>query len=414
MSASVHYTDFSSIAAALSQSLQTMRIQQAVDPEVWFPAAAVSACIILFGLILIYILRMGSVVRKPRNSTTPERFSSFFSQTEVGIGVIDADGFIVLSNKALQDLTGYTATQLTTIGFSSLFADRNDYVEPSKVAGMLDKFGESHQVFLRQRNGALVRVRFLVLPSPPAIKDDAEVLLVEAASAEGGGGGDQLPEDDSLQNAKDSFLASLNNDLKTPLTVILGNASILASEKMYCADLVDAILESGQRLLNELDGLLLAQRANSSVGVFLPVAVDSIVLDAVADCSRKAAARNVEIDTTALERFHGSLNHIAFHRLINLLLDVSIDHVRSGRITVSLNQATASFELVLNGSGGHSIQEGMPVESDRRVAIAGSLATHMFAKLGSKSEPGSPAFTIVVPFEPSGLVAVANSIGKAA
>ncbi|NND73235.1 MAG: HAMP domain-containing histidine kinase [Rhodothermales bacterium] len=388
-------------------------LQQSVDAEVWFPAVAIAACIILFGLIIIYILRIGSGIQKPQNSTSKENFSEFFNQAEVGIGVIDEEGFFVLCNKSLQDLTGYTATQLTTIGFSSLFADRSDYVEPSKVAGMLDRFGESHQVFLRQRTGALIRVRFLVLPSPPAIRENAEVLLIEEASADHGGGGEELSESDSLQNAKDSFLASLNHDLKTPLTVILGSASMLASEKAYSPELVEAILESGQRLLNEIDGLLLAKSHRPDAAEFLPINVHRIVSEVVADYEGRAENNNISIDTR-LDNIHGSLNHIALQRLIHLLLDITIDRTKSGSIHLSLEHDSASFMMSITPGVVSTDGKILPVEVDRRVILAAELAHHLSARLTTTSDAGDFGFSLVVPYKEQALVPVSRSIGKAA
>lgn len=356
--------------------------QDAVPPEVYFPAVAVASCILLFGFILVYILRVGTSVRRP-SSTTPEKFSGFFDQSDVGIGVVDAKGFMVQSNESMQHLTGYSATELSTIGFRSLFADKNDYVEPSKVAGMLDRFGESHQVFLRHRSGNLVRIRFLVLPAPDAVLEDAQVLLIEAASGDDGGRGGEKPEEgDALHDARDSFLASLNHELKTPLTVILGNASLLAEEERYSPELVSAILASGKRLLNELEGLLLLADASTSTDEMksAPAELHTIVGGVVSDYKRQVTELGVDVDSTGLQAVAGDVDHIAFHRLVSLVIDFALHRSAGGTMSVSLAQAghlvtlTVGMPVVARTS---KLQASTSPNHDSGLAIASRLAEEL-------------------------------------
>ena len=406
---------------ASSAMMPDLRVlQDAITPEVYFPAAAVAACIILFGFILVYILRAGSAVRQRTPATSPEKFSKFFNQSDVGIGVIDAKGFFVLSNQSLQDLTGYTATQLSTIGFRSLFADRDDYVEPSKVAGMLDQFGESHQVFLRHRSGDLVRIRFLVLPAPSTIHEDAEVLLIEAASQEGGGADDKPEKSDSLELARATFFASLNHELKTPLTVILGNASLLAEEQRYSPELVDAIITSGKRLLNELDGLLLLSQTGSSVDQSNSCWTDlkSVVLGVVSDYQRQIKSLNLTVDVTAVEDVQANIDHIAFHRLISLLLDFAIHQNRDAGLKVGLSIVDGQF--LLSAHRDTSVTEHSEYRStsdvgrDSGVAVATKLARSLggFVKFGSPNE--SSLFDLTLPVDTASDQHASVPVGRAA
>ena len=397
-------------------------IQDAISPEVYFPAIAIASCVILFGLVLVYILRFGSGLNIPKETTSPEKFSEFFNKAEVGIGVIDAEGFVVLSNKSLHDLTGYSATQLTTIGFRSLFADREDYVEPSKVAGMLDRFGESLQVFLRHRNGSLIRVRFLVLPAPLAIRENAEVLLIETASAEGGGGGQEVTDiGDSLQVAKDTFLASLNNDLKTPLTVMLASASMLADEKTYSPELVSAILESGQRLLNELDGLLIlanndaAERADSVES--FEFNLRPWILETIETYRSQASTKNISIDVSGISESVVPIpNHITFLRLINLILDFSIDSMPAGKVAIGVDhvgsELSFSVRSTIDDVDDHRLSM---LRTDNRLDIARKLAMKLSADMSVECIGDSEIdISITLATESWRITGVPPSLGKAA
>lgn len=394
--------------------------QDAVPPEVYFPAVAVASCIILFGFILIYILRIGSSARRP-STTTPEKFSGFFNQSNVGIGVVDASGFMVQSNQSMQHLTGYSATELSTIGFRSLFADKDDYVEPSKVAGMLDRFGESHQVFLRHRSGNLVRIRFLVLPAPDEIMDNAQVLLIESASGDDGGNGERTDGTDSLYDARDSFLASLNHELKTPLTVILGNASLLMEEEKYSPDLVHAILASGKRLLNELEGLLLLADASttSATRQSAPSELDTVVRSVISDYRRQLNELSVEVNSDGIKEISGDIDHIAFHRLVSLAVDFALQRSSGATMDVSLDRAghmvtmTVKMPVVVRTS---SLLARTSPENDAGLVIASRLAEELGGAVTlHESEDGRPVvLDVTVPVYSPREADIPVRIGRAA
>ena len=190
---------------------------------------------------------------------------------------------------------------------------------------------------------------------------------------------DQLTKvfNDSLARLDDSFkrihefTLHASHELKTPLTVLCGEAEIASrdeslppAERERAASQLDEL----RRLARIVDGLTLLAKADAGqIALTLePLRWDELVRDNFADLQILAEPQGIQVELTACEEISVRGDR---HRLRQLLLNLSDNAVKynqaRGRVTLSLRQAGNLAEFTIANTGAGIPPEILPRVFDR-------------------------------------------------
>ncbi|MEC3973998.1 sensor histidine kinase [Amycolatopsis sp. H20-H5] len=126
-------------------------------------------------------------------------------------------------------------------------------------------------------------------------------------------------------SAQRAFVADASHQLRNPLTALkirLGNLQGHVDDELAAADLEAAVVDA-RRLNQILDELLSMARAEASGGELLPVSLDEVVADRVADWAVVGTARDIRLETHGLG---GDLRVLAPPRGLEVILDALLDN----------------------------------------------------------------------------------------
>lgn len=168
------------------------------------------------------------------------------------------------------------------------------------------------------------------------------------------------------------FVADASHDLKTPLTVILANTSILlehpersiASQSQW-VESTQHEAEGMQELVGDL--LLLAQIDEGTVKpTFDDVDLTDLVEGELLQFESVAFEQSIQLDATLEERVLVRGNATRLRRLVGTLLDNACKYAdNGGQVDVSLRRATHSIELSVHNTGPAIPADDLPHVFDR-------------------------------------------------
>ncbi|OLP44272.1 hypothetical protein BJF95_06910 [Rhizobium oryziradicis] len=157
---------------------------------------------------------------------------------------------------------------------------------------------------------------------------------------------------EAADKAKSRFLASMGQEIRTPMSGVLGMAELLISSDLDARQktFVDVILKSGRSLLTIINDILdFAKIDDRSLSLrkapFDPMAaVDDVIL--------LMAGRAAEKDIELLVRGHSGLKHLVsadagrFRQILTKLVDEAIKATEKGHVLVELSEQKESDELL--------------------------------------------------------------------
>ena len=343
------------------------------------PLAAGAIACTLVGVAAIALFRLRAMRKLGEQSVLSDHvFAAFFGDANVGIAVLDEHGAIVRSNSVFETMIGYGEDDLIGMLYFDLVDHPDDGDVRERIVGALDRFGESRHLVLRRSDGSLVRARFVVTPAPATLSRKNSVVFVEEVGTEyptNPPDGDREHGDRSVRSQSDrrtssaesvssgpqgalesgSFLANLHDEIKTPLTVILGSASLLKSTvEEDNADLVAAIEASSQRLLDTVDGLLLLARLRLSdePSVVELFDVRSIIMEVAANERAAAAAKDLKISTAVPAHpvtVRGDRDAVT--RIVDQLVQNAVKFTEAGSVHVTVEATEERVTLCVSDTG---------------------------------------------------------------
>lgn len=318
-------------------------------------------------------------------------FDAFFGDASVGIAVIDEHGAISRTNDVFEDMTGYDRLSLVGKLYVDLVYDPADASGRDRVVGALDRFGESHTLALRRADGTFFRARFIVSPAPASLSRNQSVVFVEAvgpdrdrerelideySNAIGAQpirdsrssstfGSNRQPSSSASDPAVGNFLAVLDDELITPLTVIKGYLSLIDDRGAAVPeDIVAALREGTSRLEEKLDSLLFYAKlqANKVDIGRQTVDVSGTIADAVEAVRQRGAdtacVRIIEQD----RHLFVATDPVALGKIVFNLIENAIRFGTGGDVEVSVTHVDGRLQLgVSNVAGGFdpSLQESV-------------------------------------------------------
>jgi PAS domain S-box-containing protein len=260
----------------------------------------------LFGLVRDHVIEAGA---EAQPAETPYR--AFLDAVAVAVYTTDIDGRITFFNEAAVELWG-RRPELGEEWCGSLHLFhldgrpmRHDEC-PMAIALKEQRAVRGATAFAERPDGR--RVAFTPYPTPLRDADGTMIgavnVLVDVT--------DRLNAEQALRTSadalrasnavKDEFLGLISHELRTPVTTIFGNATLL-SDRAELADreraMVSDIVGDSDRLLRIVENLLQLTRLGSGTALDLePQVLDHVVHQAVASYRRRHPEREVRLTTS--------------------------------------------------------------------------------------------------------------------
>ncbi len=170
-------------------------------------------------------------------------------------------------------------------------------------------------------------------------------------------------------SAQRAFVADASHQLRNPLTALkirLGNLKGHVDDDLAAADLEAAVVDA-KRLNQILDELLSLARAEASGGELVPVDLDEVVADRVADWTVVGEARDISLEASGLGR---GLSVLAPARGLEVVLDSLLDNALKftepgTRVRVTVAAADGKVDVAVRDHGPGLRAEELERAADR-------------------------------------------------
>ncbi len=286
------------------------------------------------------------------------RYRSIFRQAHDAVYIVHGtSGAFVDANHAYLDLVGYTLDELRARTIFDVAVKQEDELrtlaaEARQLRHMV--LGERQH---RHRDGHLVELEvsishvaseeedlFVAVGRDIAVRKRYELGLIEARDRA-----------EAMARLKDAFLRNMSHEFRTPLAGILGCAQVLQLEiQPEQREFVDMIVQSGERLLNTVQGMLdLSRLEHDTEGLVLrPSDLRAI--------ARGAAMRHMPAARQQGLAFHLQLPRDAcpartdahvLGQTLDRLLDNALRFTSTGSITLSVEVRQADVCIAVADTG---------------------------------------------------------------
>ncbi len=194
------------------------------------------------------------------------RFRAIFERAAIGIKLADRDGRVVGSNRALQEMLGYSAEELEGMSFAE-FSHPDDAVTDRRLLEELVAGKRDHYLMekrYRRKDGRLVWARLTV----SLVRDAAggprfAIGMVEDVTARKRQAELQRAKEaaEEANRAKSEFLANMSHELRTPLNAVIGMSKMLAGQRFgplnaKQLDYMKDVTAAGEHLLALINDIL--------------------------------------------------------------------------------------------------------------------------------------------------------------
>jgi signal transduction histidine kinase len=203
-----------------------------------------------------------------------------------------------------------------------------------------------------------------------------------------------------LETSKAQFIARVSRDLRRPLTLIRGYATMLPMvgelnerQREFVASIVQGVEQTGEMV----QGLLnLGELGVGGGADRAPVRLAPLVIDAVEGAREQAAEGGVFLRVGTVERSTGVMGDAALLRqAVAVLLDNAIADTAPGgavRVELMVADATATIRVEDGGTGGDAV--GEPTAS-LGLATVRSIVDQHGGELRVETEPGAGSTYII-------------------
>lgn len=291
-------------------------------------------------------------------------FQSMFQQhSAVMLLIQPSTGQIVQANKAALDFYGYSEAEMLALTVFDI-----NMVAPAKVHDALSSAKRKESAIYefphRLANG---EIRIVEVHGSPIelgnenlrfsiVHDITERKRYERDARE------EKSASEATNHAKNSFLAKVNHEMRTPMNGILGMTQLLAMtpldsvQREYVAELDS----SAKRLMELLQNLLQLSEMESghrkpTYSTFsIARAINEVISERYPDLIDKALVIGKDIAADVPDEIHG--DQVAFRQVLGYLLGNAIKFTEQGSIAINAALATGGsnqqfFELTVRDTG---------------------------------------------------------------
>ncbi len=275
------------------------------------------------------------------------KLSSLVKSVNLGVIMVDLSLNVVLANPAAKNILGKPLSEVLT------FKDLNEKIKDIKISQALSYYIQVSKPLNIQE--VMIGDRYFRLFMSPVWNITEKIFIGAVVIME------DITEQKKLEEAKSSFVAITAHELRTPLSVIRGNAELLLElvpKKFSEAQLkmmIDAIQRSSVRLLGIVDDFLDLTALEESRMRFKneQFNLTDLVHEVVTDFQGKATEKSLFLKISSP---HKPLPEILADRertkeiIINILMN-AIQYTEKGGITLSFEEKNEFVELSVKDTG---------------------------------------------------------------
>jgi signal transduction histidine kinase/HAMP domain-containing protein len=275
------------------------------------------------------------------------RLLASINSLPIGFLLLDnADG-VLISNRIVQGL--FPQKDLTLASISKLFVPPFDVGELDRSLKEKQSY-ELQEIKLGERSFHLMALPVILSRSDQEDETIGSVVIME-----------DITRERMLDQSKDAFLAIAAHEMRTPLTVIRGNAELLLDEPSIIANVglktqIDSVLNSAVRLLGIVNDFLDVQNLEGGrVALHVePVDVAWLLRDTVRDLSVLADKKGLTLTINIppdLNSLMLDLDKFRLQQIYVNLISNAIHYTEQGSVTVSLGKEKDFVKILFEDTG---------------------------------------------------------------
>jgi PAS domain S-box-containing protein len=334
----------------------------------WWLTAATIVC-----LTLVVVVAASSVDRAVRRAE--RQFETAFELAPIGVAIVRLDGHLIMANRALSRITGYTRHDLVDKRADELFhEDDRDGYEAAR-AQVLGGGPYTADRRYRRADGAVIWARH----SAALVRDDdgrpqhiiAQVQDITTERADASALA--LAKDDletrferlqELDRMKEEFVSLVTHELRTPLTSVAGYLDLLLDDEDGDDDAArldpgharhaQVARRNAQRLIDLVEDLLFVRRLEAGREELDPIALDlsELAADRVESIAPLASAKDIAIDGDVAAGVIVDADPRRMAQILDNLLSNAIKYTpEGGRVRLDLASRHDRVELAVHDTG---------------------------------------------------------------
>lgn len=352
------------------------------------------------------------------------KLSEVLSSIVDGIIALDFNKNILLSNKAAEEITGFT--QAEALGqpidrLIHLYADQDEILSKIYCQAPFNQIAK-----LAGKSGRQAKINLSTVQLNGTVQTNVSCILILH----------DIAKEEELEKMRLDFVSMASHELRTPLTSIIGYLSVFINDNKGKIDkeeldLLEKSLTSGQQLLTLVQNLLNVNKIEREQMSVITQVLDylPIITKAVEDLKSQAVQKEVILNFNPLPNVPKVLaDPIRIPEVITNLLVNAINYTNAGgRVNVSLAVSPVELTTIVSDTGIGIPKEAIPhlfnkffrVSNTAQQASKGTglglyISKSIIEKLGGKiwveSEVGKGSkFTFTLPLAARKSTGIINS-----
>jgi len=301
------------------------------------------------------------------------RTSAVVSTAMSGIVVINAKGIIELFNPAAERIFGYTEQEIIGRNVNLLMPEpycyeHDDYIAHYLKTGERKIIGIGRETIAKRKNGIIFPVelavnemreknesKFVGVIIDITERKRTEQMLIHAK--------EQAEESNRLKSV---FLNTISHELKTPLTVILGNVPLLTNSAQLptpedIVEIAKDVEESGKQLLNLINDLLDISKIEAGKMVLHRrlLSTRTLLAEVMINIQDKAKNKNLTVKTFS-ENIYIFADPFRLKQILLNLLGNAIKFTTEGTIIAKVTQTDNMIHFNVEDTGCGIGEEDIP------------------------------------------------------
>lgn len=298
-------------------------------------------------------------IERQKNTAMAEKskLEEVLSTIVDGIVALDFNRNIVLSNKAAEEITGFTQSELKGHPVEQLvhLFDETEEILPKTYCQVT--FNQMAK--LVGKNGKQARVNLSTAQLNGGVQTDVSCILILH----------DIAKEEELEKMKLDFVSMASHELRTPLTSIIGYLSVFLDENKgkIAADemsLLEKSLTSSQQLLVLVQNLLSVNKIEREQMSVFPQSIDylPLITKTVEDLKAQAVQKDIVLTFTPQSNLPKILGDaIRLPEVITNLVANAINYTNSGgKVEIHLEVSPNEVTTIISDNGIGIPKEAIP------------------------------------------------------